>query len=668
MKRILFLSLALAVAMTGFAQKHVLKMDKNATQTATFDRNRVFDGSEAESMQFVMPEHMTKASLPDEYLIMTTYYDLQSNSAIGNRMTTWPDGTVSAVATWDMSGTNAYPDRGAGYNYYDGNNFGEEPSARIEPEKSGWPTIAAIGNGEIMASHASGVNVYYRPTKGEGEWTLVHNFPEVTWPRIVVSGPNNEYVHIVMAYQENIGTSTDPHYLNHVYYSRSTDGGQTWSDPVEPELIDNTEEGMFRNQISADDYVMASNGNDVAIMFSGYTYDVFYLISHDNGETWERQVIARFPMEDFDAYEFNDYPTGMPAPVITSDNSHCIAIDNNGTVHAAFALFRWQATDDGHYTYWPANNFGVVYWNSEYTNEQGGHEIPLVGEWSQDAILFPELGDTIGYSLYDERVMALAEADGHQHLHFTGVVDENGDGEIGYENVTGATWHYRSFGLTTQPALSVDNRGNVVMMFNTWSETRVPDLTGIALRGAYVVGKDYSGEWYDEYGTTINISESFIHSIFETFYTTAAARAYNGEFWTGFFEDDFQGLFLDRSDDYPNSNNGQLTENQFYAIKVVPDWEGWGLEDNEAVNPMTSMRVYPNPVQDQLNVEINASQASLANIAVYNITGQKVMEQNVNISTGINRPAINTTSLTSGIYFVTVKANGFENSQKFIVK
>lgn len=94
--------------------------------------------------------------------------------------------------------------------------------------------------------------------------------------------------------------------------------------------------------------------------------------------------------------------------------------------------------------------------------------------------------------------------------------------------------------------------------------------------------------------------------------------------------------------------------------------QGWNV--SEAVNPMTNVRVYPNPAQDVLNVEINASQASETNIAVYNITGQKVMEENRTISAGINSPSLNISNLNSGIYFVTVKANGFENTIKFVVK
>ena len=125
---------------------------------------------------------------------------------------------------------------------------------------------------------------------------------------------------------------------------------------------------------------------------------------------------------------------------------------------------------------------------------------------------------------------------------------------------------------------------------------------------------------------------------------------------------------MDKSDTYPDSNGGDITENILWAIKVAPEFVGWGVEEQEAVNPMTTVRVYPNPATEVLNIEVNASRSSEMSINVYNLMGQNVMSQNVNITTGINVPSINTAELTSGIYFVTVKANGFENTMKFIVK
>ena len=680
MKKVLFMSLAMAVAMTGFAQRVVVSNDvKNANATAQKRSElRQVDGSAVEGIQFNMAKNMvSNRSLDDfdEYYAMTTNYDLQSNSALGNRIATWADGSASFTATWDHSNNTGFPDRGTGYNFYtpDTKGMGDEPEVRQEPMKSGWPSIAACGDGEVLCSHATGVNLYYRPVKGQGDWELIYNwgndYGAPTWPRVVVSGPNNEYIHIVMCKQISVGDGYD----NHVYYVRVKHVGDTWEIPAELNDfpgVDNDADGEYRNQLSADDYVMAANGNNVVCMFGSYTTEVFYMISHDNGETWERQIIAPYPIlddngEPVHAIAFEDYPEGMIDTIRTVDNSHSITIDDNGVVHAAFALFTWKVADADSYTYWPANSYGIVYWNSNYTNEQGTHEIPIFGQFSGDAAHTEWMANGVGYTLYVDRIDELAEADGRQNLNIFGYVDENGNEQIDYENVTGATWHYRSLGLATMPSISVDNLGDVCIIFSVWSETRICAETGFSFRSAYVAYKDFASDWVvDEDG--INLAEDFSHELEEQYSCVAASKGYNGQFWVMYSGDDYQGLYLDISDTYPNSNGGVLTENYQYACLIRP--ETLSINEQEAVNPMTTARVYPNPATDVLNIEVNASQASEMSINVYNIMGQNVMSKNVNITTGINTRSISTSELTSGIYFVTVKANGFENTMKFIVK
>ena len=681
MKKVLFMSLAMAVAMTGFAQRVVVSNDvKNANATAQKRSElRQVDGSAVEGIQFNMAKNMvSNRSLDDfeEYNAMTTNYDLQSNSALGNRIATWADGSASFTATWDHSNNTGYPDRGTGYNFYtpDTKGMGDEPEVRQEPMKSGWPSIAACGEGEVLASHATGVNLYYRPVKGQGDWELIYNwgndYGAPTWPRVVVSGPNNEFIHLVMCKQ--IGSAAP--YDNHVYYVRIKHVGDTWEIPEELNDfpgIDNTADGEYRNQLSADDYVMDANGNTVVCMLSSYTTEVFYMISHDNGETWERQIIAPFPIlgndgEPVHAIDFDDYPEGMIDTIHTSDNSHSITIDDNGVVHAVFGLFHWKVADADSYTYWPGYGYGICYWNSNYTNEQGGHEIPIFGQFSGDAAHTEWMANGVGYTLIPERLVELSEAGGNENnLAFFGMVDENGNGQIDYENLTGNTWHYRSLGLTTMPSISVDNLGDLCVIFNTLSENRVNGQNGFSYRSAWVAYKDFAGEWVlDENG--INLCEDFVHELEEAYSTVAATHGYNGQFWVMYSGDENQGLYLDVSETYPNSNGGVLTENYLYACLIRP--ETLSINEQEAVNPMTAARVYPNPATDVLNIEVNASQASEMSINVYNIMGQNVMSKNVNITTGMNTRSISTSELNSGIYFVTVKANGFENTMKFIVK
>ena len=683
MKKLFLLTLSLVLVVSAFAQRaNVSKAAKDFSVTVQKpSAERIVDASAVQGIQFQMPKTVmsSRATAEEgqftEYESMVTNYDLQSNSALGNRIAVWPDGSAAFTATWDHTGNSSYPDRGTGYNFYDGSELGDEPSARQEPVKSGWPSISACGDGELLASHATGVNLYYRPTKGDGEWTLVKNwgttYGSPTWPRVVVSGPNDEYVHLVMCRQINIGTSSDPIYENHIYYVRMTRNGDAFEETIEfndfPNL-DNTADGDYRNQLSADDYVMAANGDNVAVMFSSYTTEVFYMISHNNGETWERQIIAPYPIADADgnclhAVDFEDFPEGMTDTINTSDNSHSIAIDDNGVVHAAFGLFHWRVTDSEHYTYYPAGYFGIVYWNSNYVNEQGGHEIPPFGSASTDAAHEAEWGPNhLGWTLHPDRIEELASLDGNEaNLHLFGYVDENGNGELDYDNVTGASWHYRTFGLATMPGVSVDNHGNVIVVYSVWSETRVSGETTFSFRSAYVTYRQ-DGVWFDD---AINLCEDFAHEYDEAYSTTASPNAYNGEFWVLYSCDDKQGLYLDVSENYPSSNGGMMTENFIEAVKVTPFLS---IDDNEVVNPMTAVRAYPNPATDVLTLEINASMASEMNVSFYNITGQMVMSKTVNVTTGVNSTKINVNELESGVYFCSVTANGFNKAVKVIVK
>lgn len=80
-------------------------------------------------------------------------------------------------------------------------------------------------------------------------------------------------------------------------------------------------------------------------MFGGFTSDLFYMISHDNGETWEQVTIFENPYPHFD---FNvAYETGTPSYtnedyIYSCDNTHSIAIGDDGTVHVVFATGIWS--------------------------------------------------------------------------------------------------------------------------------------------------------------------------------------------------------------------------------------------------------------------------------------------------------------------------------------
>ena len=72
-------------------------------------------------------------------LLGQSYYDLQSNSSVARRLYLDDDGSMSAV--WIMSpdenAAGNWPERGTGYNHYDGSDWGSAPTVRIEAQRTG---------------------------------------------------------------------------------------------------------------------------------------------------------------------------------------------------------------------------------------------------------------------------------------------------------------------------------------------------------------------------------------------------------------------------------------------------------------------------------------------------------------------------------------------------
>lgn len=677
MKKVALLSLSLMLGIAGFAQRP--RPTRNASafkQSVTTQVKAAVTGDEEAPMSFTPTNYIPRVATSnrfgedytwEEFYTMTTYYDLQSNSAIANRLTVWEDGTAAIVETWDHNNAT-WAKRGTGYNHYNGSEFDEEPSERIEDMKSGWPSITKCGASEILVSHATGTNIYKRDVAGQGAWRLVKNLPEITWPRVITSGANGQYVHIIGADQDEQNTL-----LNYVYYYRSTDYGETWSDAVVP-----VDQNYYNYCIGADDYIMAANGDNVAIMFGAITTDIFYLISHDNGENWETVTICQMPNANMDGsgkmfdWSWNTMYNTDSDSTWWEDNSHSIAIANDGTVHVAFGMMRWapSATTAGSYSYWPMT-FDIVYWNSNYQNPvDGTNRIPKFGEWEKDNdpewfgnVYYNQNGrNGVSSTLNEDRVYYLAEEDGHENLHIFGTYwyspapgDTVSYGEY-WDNKPGP---YRSLGIYTMPAIVLADNGDVYVGYNGLSKQRLgPGSAGqFYLYDAAVTYKK-DGVWYDE---EINFTGSFEHELDETYYMMSYPNEVNGYGYWSYNADDYIDLYLDYD---AEAAEGQANVTDNYLVVVKYCLSGEDVAEVDPLNEVSS--IYPNPANASAGINVNSAMNTDAVISFHNIAGQLVKTVSQNLTVGVN--TINISDLTSGVYFCTVKANGYSKTVKLVVK
>ncbi len=75
----------------------------------------------------------------------------------------------------------------------------------------------------------------------------------------------------------------------------------------------------------------------------------------------------------------------------------------------------------------------------------------------------------------------------------------------------------------------------------------------------------------------------------------------------------------------------------------------------------TQFALYPNPVVDKLNISFPAG-ASEARIAIYNVLGEKVMEQSISTAKNV----LNVAELSSGMYIASITSNNKTNTFKIV--
>jgi hypothetical protein len=89
-----------------------------------------------------------------------------------------------------------------------------------------------------------------------------------------------------------------------------------------------------------------------------------------------------------------------------------------------------------------------------------------------------------------------------------------------------------------------------------------------------------------------------------------------------------------------------------------------GISQTEAVN---NLSFYPNPVQNQLNVNFGLIDNEPVSVSVVNTLGQTVLtEATQNLAPGNHELKVNTSTLSSGVYFIQVGTSKGVVSQRFV--
>jgi len=625
MKTTLLFVLALAIGISASAQKMSNNFSKNVDRDAKLQKARPVDNitNEKEYTPGYAPLSKSAQTAPGvtETLIGGTIYDTQTNASVGNRCYVYPDGTVAGVWTMGLNPTG-YPERGTGYNYFNGIAWGAEPTARIENARCGWPSYRPLGNGEVVVAHnaSTGLLMSKRPVRGTGAWTTTlipgpAGAADITWPRLLSNGNT---LHILVP-----SAAAQGGMLYALLYYRSLDGGATWEAPRILPGLDAASLGAGTtksfNGFGADGYNWAEpKGDNIAFAVADAMGGIWVMKSPDNGTTWEKITVQTIPIW-----------TVAPTPITWSnDGGVAIALDSELKAHVVFGRMRNSDDDFGTEgnSYYPVTD-GLCYWTEG---------MPVL--------------DTTAMADFDGLV-----ASGNL---IGAMIDYNENGEIDFPEVPSGSFPFGLYGnsLTGFGQITIDDLDNIFVTFSSCREDLVNSAANPnaqLYRHLYTTSK-MAGDvaWTDQ----IDLTDDIEHSYDECVTPSLAPKTFDGKLHMIYHLDPEPGTAIGSDADEPSDTFiNYLTFLTFVSTKPV--------------DLAKYVEVSPNPAQDFANVVVSLTKADKVEINVYDVMGKLVMSNNYGYQlAGYHTYEINTSDIPTGMYLFNIKVGDNQTTKKVIVK
>jgi hypothetical protein len=451
MKKFLLYGLSLGIGISVYAQNAVIKNDRInpvvANKAIPVKKATLGDNLLIAAPNPTVVAHKSSSGVT----IGTTFYDLMANyGTIGNRLNVFSDFTAAAVWTMSYSGAAGFPDRGTGYNYYNGTAWGPNPTAIVETARKGWPSITSDGTGgEFLVSH-TGIWINKRPVKGTGTWVeSKDSLIGIVWPRAASGGANGQTIHLI---GNNQGT------VNAIRYSRSLNGGTSFD--KQDVIVPGTDSTKFGDW-QADNYAIDARGDVVAFVMGGWFSDFTLFKSLDNGNTWTMTDVKKFPIPVYaPTLMISDTNSdGVADTILTADAAH-VLIDNNNQVHVWYGGIRVLDDDTANAGSWFPGTDGLYYWNES---------------------MLPNVGGKL-----------IAEA-----------LDRDSDGKI---TIDPDIANYQC-GLTSMPTAGIDANGNIYLAYSSIQENTSNGAATApqSYRNVYLMHTTNGGTTWS---TPVNISNS----------------------------------------------------------------------------------------------------------------------------------------------------------------
>ena len=96
-----------------------------------------------------------------------------------------------------------------------------------------------------------------------------------------------------------------------------------------------------------------------------------------------------------------------------------------------------------------------------------------------------------------------------------------------------------------------------------------------------------------------------------------------------------------------------------------------GIAREDGLNKRTiSSTVYPNPIENQLNIDYSLKKTSTVSIVIRDLTGNEIarLVNNERTEAGDYTIDMNTMNIPSGVYIYTIETESESHTKKFVIK
>jgi PKD repeat protein len=229
-----------------------------------------------------------------------------------------------------------------------------------------------------------------------------------------------------------------------------------------------------------------------------------------------------------------------------------------------------------------------------------------------------------------------------------------GTGAQLYRNLTGITYPYYSQDSTVVISNSDQGR-NYYYFFYNWQLQNSQCVSARTPVVAYVLNGSNSFSYSSAQGNVVSFTPA----------VTGSGITYSWAFGDGATSTDQNPVHTYSTAGHYTVTltvaNGSCSDQVSGAISAAA-----GATAIHELDVVQSMSAFPNPVKDQLDIQVNAIQATNVTMAIYDVIGNVVATRDVQVNIGANKLTQDVSSYAAGVYTIAMYNGSSKATTRFV--